>query len=124
MIPEAALLDGMRPTDRISAGGRPTPEFRDQLRRIPNARNALAVVAMYVQTIAIVVLAVRFDNWFVWIAAFILMARAHAQFAALMHEAAHPLLFRNRKLNAFVGRCMPRFPPFPPTHPSPPPPLP
>ena len=29
--------------------------------------------------------------------AFVLMGRAHAQFAALMHEAAHRLLFRNRQ---------------------------
>ena len=54
------------------------------------------------------------DNWFVWIAAFVLMGRAHAQFAALMHEAAHRLLFRNRKINDFVGRWLLGFPSFTP----------
>ena len=58
--------------------------------------------------------AVWFDNWFVWIAAFLLMGRAHAQFAALMHEAAHRLLFRNRKVNDFVGRWLLGFPSFTP----------
>jgi fatty acid desaturase len=42
------------------------------------------------------------------------MGRAHAQFAALMHEAAHRLLFRNRKVNDFVGRWLLGFPSFTP----------
>ncbi len=120
MIPEPDLLGDLHPTDRIGANGRPTPEFREQLRRIPNARNAFAVFALYVQTIAIVVIAAHFDHWrspvdwLVWIAAFLLMGRAHAQFAALMHEAAHRLLFRNRKVNDFVGRWLLGFPSFTP----------
>ena len=114
MIPDPVLLDAVHPTDHISAAGRPNPEFRERLRRIPNGRNALGVLALYAQTIAIVVLAVRLDNWFVWIAAFVLMGRAHAQFAALMHEAAHRLLFRNRKINDFVGRWFLGFPSFTP----------
>ncbi len=120
MIPEAELLGAVHPTERIAATGRPTPEFRERLRRIPNTRNALAVVALYVQTIAIVVIAAHFDHWrvwqdwLVWIAAFVLMGRAHAQFAALMHEAAHRLLFRNRRANDFVGRWLLGFPSFTP----------
>jgi fatty acid desaturase len=43
------------------------------------------------------------------------MGRAHAQFAALMHEAAHRLLFRNRKVNDWVGRWLLGFPSFTPT---------
>ncbi len=72
------------------------------------------MIALYAQTIGIVVLAVWLDNWFVWAAAFVLMGRAHAQFAALMHEAAHRLLFRNRKLNDFTGRWLLGFPSFTP----------
>ena len=115
MIPEPGLLDAGRATELVTAAGRPTPDFREKLRRIPNARNAAAVLAVYAQTIAIVVLAVRLDNWFAWVAAFILMGRAHAQFAALMHEAAHRLLFRNRNVNDFVGRWLLGFPAFTPT---------
>ena len=114
MIPEPDLLADVRATDKIAATGRPTPQFREELRRIPNVRNAFAVLGLYVQTIAIIVLAVHFDNWFVWIAAFVLMGRAHAQFAALMHEAAHRMLFRNRTLNDWVGRWLLGYPSFTP----------
>jgi fatty acid desaturase len=114
MIPDPSVLDVVHETDRITATGRPNPAFREQLRRIPNLRNAFAVALLYAQTIAIVVLAVHFDNWLVWIAAFILMGRAHAQFAALMHEAAHRLLFRSKKANDFVGRWLLGFPSFTP----------
>ena len=114
MLPRPELLEEFHPTDRISPSARAVPGYREQLRRIPNARNAAAVVLLYVQTIAIVVAAVYFDNWFVWIAAFLLMGRAHAQFAALMHEAAHRLLFRDKAVNDFVGRWLLGFPAFTP----------
>ena len=114
MIPEPALLDEFHATDKISASARPAPQFREELRRIPNLRNAFAVALLYAQTIGIIVAAVWIDNWFVWIAAFLLMGRAHAQYAALMHEAAHRLLFRNRKVNDFVGRWLLGFPAFTP----------
>ena len=52
MIPDAGLLDDVRPTDNITATGRPTPQFREELRRIPNLRNAFAVVGLYVQTVS------------------------------------------------------------------------
>src|SRR5205085_2921869 len=37
-----------------------------------------------------------------------------ARFAALMHEAAHRLLFRNRRVNDWVGRWLLGFPAFTP----------
>src|SRR3954453_2090062 len=114
MLPDAGLLETVHATDRITASGRPTPQFREELRRIPNVRNALAVIALYAQTIAIVVISVHANVWFVWAIAFILMGRAHAQFAALMHEAAHRLLFRNRRINDWVGRWLLGFPSFTP----------
>jgi fatty acid desaturase len=51
----------------------------------------------------------------VWVVAFVLMGRAHAQFAALMHEAAHRLLFRNKRANDWVGRWLLGYPSFTPT---------
>ncbi len=101
-----------RPQALITATGRPTPEFREQLRRIPNLRNAFALAWLYTQTVAIVVAAVHFDNWVVWIAAFVLIGRSQAQHAALMHEAAHRLLFRDRSVNDFVGRWLVAVPAF------------
>jgi len=114
MLPEDSALGKFVPNEHLTANARPANEFRDHLRRIPNTRNALAVAAVYAQTIGIIVAAVWIDNLFVWAIAFVLMGRAHAQFAALMHEAAHRLLFRNRRVNDWVGRWLLGFPSFTP----------
>jgi fatty acid desaturase len=114
MVPPKTLLRAPVPTERITASGRPAPGWREELRRIPSARNGFAVVSLYAQTIGIVVAAVWLDHPVVWVLAFLLMGRAHAQFAALMHEAAHRLLFRNKRLNDFVGRWLLGFPSFTP----------
>src|SRR3954468_18975957 len=114
MLPEPEALASFEASDRLLPNARPTGPWRDELRRIPNARNAFAVILLYAQTIAIIVLAVHFDNLFVWVLAFLLMGRAHAQFAALMHEAAHRLLFRNKAVNDWVGRWLLGFPSFTP----------
>src|SRR3954471_3852798 len=113
MVPEAALLTAVT-GERLRPDGRPGPALRDDLRRIPNLRNAVSVVSVWVQIAGIAVVAVWLNNPFMWIAAFLLMGRAHAQVAALMHEAAHRMLFRNRRLNDFVGRWIVGFPGFTP----------
>jgi fatty acid desaturase len=115
MLPGADELAHFEPTARLTAEGRPAPGWREELRRIPSVRNGVSVVALYVQTIGLIAVAVWLNNPFVWVAVFLLMGRAHAQFAALMHEAAHRLLFRNRKLNDWVGRWLLGFPAFAPT---------
>ena len=114
MVPAPALLAGFRPTDRLKADARPAPAFRDELRRIPNLRNALSVASCWIQTIGLMWLAVWLNNPVVWVLVFVLMGRAHAQFAALMHEAAHRLLFRNRTVNDWVGRWLLGYPSFTP----------
>ncbi len=115
MLPAPDALASFTPTDRLTPDGRPAPRWREELRRIPSIRNGLSVFFCYAQTIGVIALAVWLNNPFAWIAAFILMGRAHAQFAALMHEAAHRLLFRNRALNDWVGRWLLGFPSFSPT---------
>ena len=114
MLPDAAALEQFVPTERLTASARPANAFREALRRIPNVRNAIAVASIYAQTIGIIVAAVWINNVLVWALAFVLMGRAHAQFAALMHEAAHRLLFRNRRVNDWVGRWLLGFPAFTP----------
>lgn len=105
------------PDDFIQQDGRPTPSYRDKLRRIPNVRNAISVASVYAQTIGVVVLVVWINAtysspfvWITWVVAFVLMGRAHAQFASLMHEAAHRLLFSHKKLNDFVGNWLLGYP--------------
>ena len=114
MLPDPEALTAFHPTERLTDNARPAPPWRDELRRIPNLRNAFGVFFLYAQTIGIIVAAVWIDNWLVWALAFLLMGRAHAQFAALMHEAAHRMLFRNRRVNDWVGRWLLGFPSFTP----------
>lgn len=111
MVPPREKLAPGASTPLVGPDGRPTAEFRSQLRRIPSWRNALSVVLLYAQTAAVLWFAVRFGPYS-WPFAFILMGRAHAQFASLMHEAAHRLLLANRRLNDFVGRWLLGFPSF------------
>jgi fatty acid desaturase len=100
----------VHPDDFVQADGRPTPSYREKLRRIPNIRNAISVVSVYVQTIGVIALALWISSPFVWVIAFILMGRAHAQFASLMHESAHRLLFSHKKLNDIVGNWLLGYP--------------
>ncbi|HEX4491139.1 MAG TPA: fatty acid desaturase family protein [Acidimicrobiia bacterium] len=113
MVPDPELLTEPH-GDAVLPNGRPAPALREDLRRIPSLRNAVSVASVFVQTIGIVWLAIRLDNPFAWVAAFLLMGRANAQLAALMHEAAHRLLFRNRRVNDWVGRWLLGFPQFTP----------
>jgi fatty acid desaturase len=73
-------------------------------------RNAVSVVSLYAQTLLILAAVVWFGHPAAWIVAFFLMGRVNAQFASLMHESAHRLLFSNRRLNDIVGRWMLGYP--------------
>ena len=112
MQPPPDLLGTSRETELVRADGRPQPGFRDELRRIPSWRNAWAVLFVWIQTIGVIALAVWWGNPIGYVLAFLLMGRADAQFAALMHEAAHRLLFANKRLNDFVGRWIVGYPIF------------
>lgn len=109
MVP--ASLPVAHITAQVDASGFPTPEFRAQLRRIPSWRNAWSVLFLYVQTGVIVWASIRWSPW-VWPISVVLMGRAYAQFASLMHEAAHRLLFADKRLNDITGRWLLGFPVF------------
>lgn len=111
MVPPAGLLVPGRDTALVRPDGRPHPGFRAELRRIPSWRNAGSVAGLYVQTGLVIWATVAFGPW-TWPIGFVLMGRAHAQFASLMHEAAHRLLFSDRRLNDLVGRWLLGFPSF------------
>ena len=109
MVP--ATLPEAHETDVVRADGRLHRAVRDELRRIRSWRNALSVVGLYVQTALVITAAVVWTPWAV-VPAFVLMGRAHAQFASLMHEAAHRLLFANRRANDLAGRWLLGYPSF------------
>jgi fatty acid desaturase len=109
MVP--ATLPVIHDSTRLRPDGRPAGALREELRRIPSWRNALSVLGLYVQVAVVVWAAVRWSPW-TWPLAILLMGRAHAQFASLMHEAAHRLLFANRRANDVVGRWLLGYPSF------------
>jgi len=72
-------------------------------------------VLLYAVTVGIIWLAVWANNPVVWILAFLAMGPVICRFNILMHEAAHRLLFANRRANDFVGRWFLGYPVFAPT---------
>src|SRR6185295_10370131 len=88
MLPPEALLTDVLPTDRLTATGMPVPELRVELRQIDDLRNVGTVVATWGQ--------------------------AFGRFAILGHEAAHKLLFTNKRWNDAIGRWLVAYPSFVP----------
>ncbi len=104
VVPQAAALPDVLPTDRLTAAARPVPPVREALRRIPSGRNALTVGLAWAQSLAVLVAAAAVDRWWVWIPAFLLAGRSFALLNILGHEGAHRLLFRSKRLNDGIGR--------------------
>jgi fatty acid desaturase len=111
MVPPDGVLTPGRDTEFVQPDGRLQPDVRADVRRIPSWRNEVSVLSTYAQTIGLIVFAVWVGPW-AWLPVFVLMGRAHAQFASLMHEAAHRLLFRNKRANDFAGRWLIGYPAF------------
>lgn len=130
MVPDAALLPEVLPTDRLGVTGMPLPALRAELRRIDDVRNIGTVVLVWVQsvvTIAATLVAIGAIRdavapvalaWLamavVLLAGVIMMGPAFARFAIIGHEAAHKLLFTNKRLNDAVGRWLVAYPAFVP----------
>lgn len=112
MVPEPDLLPAVLPTERLLPSGKAVPEIRSELRRIPTARNVVAVVSVWVQALGPIVLAAWISHPLAYVLAFVWMGRTHAAFAALSHEAAHRLLFPNKRVNDWVGRWVVGYPDF------------
>lgn len=90
--------------------GRPTGELRARLYRIPNARNAFHVAALWTQTITLLAIAIRWTSPAVWLLVFALQGRTFVRLSILTHEAAHRLLFTHRKWNDGIGRWVLGYP--------------
>jgi fatty acid desaturase len=114
VLPSPELLPDVLPTERLTATGRPAPEIRAELRRIPNVRNVFTLLGLYVQSFGVIALAVWLNHPLAWIAAFFLMGRSFARYAILGHEAAHRLLFTGKRPNDTIGRWLVSYPAFVP----------
>src|ERR1700752_3419688 len=104
MLPSAENLPDVLPTDRLLASGKPVPELRAELRKIATFRNVITVVMVWAEIAALLALAGWIPNPPVWLAGLLGPGRFHARVAILGHEAAHRLLFPNKRANDFVGK--------------------
>ena len=114
MVPPPDLLPDPLPTERLLASGKPVPELRAELRRIPNLRNVGNVLSVWAQSFGLIALAAWVSHPVMWLATFVLMGRAFALYGILGHEAAHRLLFSKRWANDLVGRWGLSYPGFVP----------
>src|SRR5690606_35071673 len=106
VVPPAERLPDVLPTERLTASGRPVPEVRAGLRRIDDLASAVTVAGCWFQVLAPVALAAWLDHPLAWVAAFLVAGRNFARLSILAHEAAHRLLFTDRRVNDAVGRWL------------------
>lgn len=90
-------------SDLLRADGRPKPEFRTRLRRIPNLRNALTTLSIVAAPVAIVAVVAWLGTWWAVVLGFCAMGNLQTRMYILHHEAAHRLLFTNRRINDIIG---------------------
>lgn len=119
MVPATADLPEVLPTDRLQATGMPVPALRDRLRRIPNGRNVLNVLSVWLQTFGVLAVACLITPSLplaaalgVWTITFLLIGRGYSLLSILAHEAVHRCLFSSRRANDLVGRWLLAYPAF------------
>lgn len=127
MVPDDRLLPDVLPTDRLTVSGMPVPEVRGPLRVIDDRRNVGSVVLCWAQAAVTIVGSVWLVQtlrgpigsvaaWIVGgVVGVVLMGPVFARLAILGHEAAHKLLFTNKRINDWVGQWLldgPAFVPF------------
>ena len=98
------------PTDRLQESGKAIPALRTELRHIDDRRNAVTVMSIWLWVAVIIGGSVLIDRWWAYIIAFVLMGPMYARFAIIMHEAAHKLLFTNKRINDWVGTWLVAYP--------------
>ena len=114
MVPTADRLPDVLPSDRLLESGKAVPPLRHDLRRIDDVRNVGSVVLCWAQPAVIIGAAVWIAHPLAYLAAVIAMGTSHARLAILGHEAAHKLLFTNKRANDVVGRWLLAYPAFVP----------
>jgi fatty acid desaturase len=110
MVADKAARPDVLPTERLQANGMARPPLRADLRRIDDGRNAVTVAGLWVWVAVIIGGATWVDRWWAYLIAFLLMGPIYARFAILMHEAAHKLLFTDKRVNNWVGTWLVAYP--------------
>ena len=114
MVPVDDRLPQVLPSERLGDTGKALPPLRAELRRIDDVRNVGSVVLCWAQPAAIVGLAVWLAHPLAYLAAVVLQGASFARLAILGHEAAHKLLFTDKRFNDWVGRWLLAYPAFVP----------
>lgn len=112
MVPKRESLTDVLPTDRLTKSGMPTPEIRAELRKIASLSNIGSLVLCWSQAFFTIGAAIWINNLAVYAVSIVLMGATFARFSILAHEAAHRLMFRNKKLNDFFGKWFLAYPAF------------
>lgn len=112
MVPATDRLPSVLPTDRLNQRGMATNPLRAELRRISDVGNVFTVVWALVLSFGVVVAAGWLHTWWGYVLAFFVLGGSHARLNILGHEAAHRLLFSNRRANDWVGRWLLAYPTF------------
>ena len=112
VVPPIDALPDVLPTDRLTTSAMPVPELRAELRRIDDVRNIGSVLLSWLHAAATIGIAVWVGHPLAYAAAFVLMGPVFARFAIISHEAAHKLLFTNKRANDLVGRWLLAYPAF------------
>lgn len=103
LAPRPETVPPFEGSDRLRPDGRPRPEFRAELRKIPDLRNAALVAVVLAYPFMVIGAAVHIDHPAGWVAAFFVMGAYFQRALTLFHEAAHRLLFSNRRANDWIG---------------------
>src|SRR3546814_98473 len=112
MVPSEDVLPDVLPTERLTATGMAAPELRAELRKIDDVRNVGSVLLTWAHAAVTIGAAVWIDHPLAYAAAFVFMGPVFARFAIIGHEAAHKMLFTNKRANDFVGRWLLAYPAF------------
>ena len=105
-LPELPPFAG---SERLRPDGRPQPEFRAELRRISNATNAFHVVFTLSLPFLFCWFAVLAGDWppapavATYAFVFVAMGSWFQRALTLNHEAAHRLLFSDKRWNDWIG---------------------
>ncbi len=103
LAPTEDSLEPFAGSNRLRPDGRPRPEFRAELRRIPNLRNAWIVVWTLTLPFLWIGGALLVGHPLGWLVAFVAMGTWFQKILTLHHEASHRLLFSRRWINDWVG---------------------
>jgi len=107
----ATMTGGMAPTaqrvfngtDKLRSDGRPRPHFRAELREIDDLRNAISFAGIMASPLVITALVLWLSAWWAIALAIVPMGMVQTRMYILHHEAAHRLLFSNRRVNDVLG---------------------